>query len=162
MDTYTVMDVWSFYNLGFQTFDVLNLNPEISSHTFRSINAFGLSKKHRVFSVITIETCQCHFTMFCLSCNASRMAECQRISKLRCLSCNRDWPWSTVLKELAVLNIRMADGPVCEEASCVIKCCCLNKKSGNSTVDICLADNRDSFFVQKGICCTWHNSDFTL
>ena len=24
MDTYTVMDVWSFYNLGFQTFDVFH------------------------------------------------------------------------------------------------------------------------------------------
>ena len=162
MDTYAVMDIWSLYDLSFQTFDILHFNPQVSTHSFRSVNAFGFSKKHGVFSVITIKTCQSNFSMFCFCCNASRMAECQRISKLRCFSCNRNRPWSAMLKKLAVLNIRMTDSPVCKEASGIVKCCCLNKKSCNCSVNVSLTYNRNSLFVQKSICCTWHNSDFTL
>ena len=90
------------------------------------------------------------------------MAECQRISKLRCFSCNRNRPWSAMLKKLAVLNIRMTDSPVCKEASGIIKCCCLNKKSCNCSMNVSLTYNRNSLFVQKSVCCTWHNSNLTL
>ena len=117
VDTDTVMDVWSLNQFSLKTFDILNLNPEISSHTFRAIDTFCISKKKRILSVISVKTNQRNIAMFCLSCDASRMIECQRVSKLRCLFCNGDRPWSAMLKKLAVFYIRMADGPVSEEAS---------------------------------------------
>ena len=79
MDTYAVMDIWSLYDLSFQTFDILHFNPQVSTHSFRSVNAFGFSKKHGVFSVITIKTCQCYLTMLYLCHNASQMRKCKRI-----------------------------------------------------------------------------------
>ena len=147
VDTNTVMDVWSLNQFCLKTFDVLNLNPEVSSHTFRAINTFCVSKKKRILSVISVKTNQRNIAVFCLSCDASRMIECQRVSKLRCLFCDGNRPWSAVLKKLAILYVRMTDCPVSEEASCLAHASCLYHKSCDCTMDICLTYSRDSLVI---------------
>ena len=67
-----------------------------------------------------------------------------------------------MLQQLAVLVVRVTYGPVSEEASLIVHTCCLNHQRGDCTVDIGLADNRDSLFVQQGVCCTRHDADLTL
>ena len=67
-----------------------------------------------------------------------------------------------MLQQLAVLVVWVTYGPVSEEASLIVHTCCLNHQRGDCTVDIGLADNRDSLFVQQGVCCTRHDADLTL
>ena len=143
------MDVRSFYDLGFQSFDIFYFYPEVSSHSLRSVHTFGISKEEGIFSIVSIEACQGNFSVFCLSCDRTRMAECQRIGDLWCFSCHGDRPWSAVLQKLTIFDIRMADGPVCKEASGISHSCCLYHQCGDRTVNVSFADNRDSFFVQK-------------
>ena len=54
---------------------------------------------------------------------------------------------AAMLKKLAVFYIRMADGPVSEEASCFAHTCCLYHKSCDRTVDICLTYSRDTLVI---------------
>ena len=56
MDADAVVDVWSFYDFGFETFDVLYFYPEVSTHSLRSVDSFGIAEEKGVFTVISIET----------------------------------------------------------------------------------------------------------
>ena len=112
-----MMDVRAFHNLGFQALDVFHFYPQIGSHSFGAVHAFGVSKKQGVFSVVTIETAQGNFAVFRFCGNASRMVECQRVGNLRSLSGNGDGPRAAVLQQFSIGDIRMTDGPVCEEAA---------------------------------------------
>ena len=56
MDADAVVNVWSFYDFGFETFDVLYFYPEVSAHSLRSVDSFGIAKEKGVFAIISIET----------------------------------------------------------------------------------------------------------
>ena len=67
-----------------------------------------------------------------------------------------------MLQQLAVLVVRVAYRPVCKEASLIVQAGSLYHQRRDGSMDIRLTDNRDSLFVQKGVCCARHNADLTL
>ena len=67
-----------------------------------------------------------------------------------------------MLKQLAVLVVRVAHRPVCKEASLIIQAGSLYHQRCDGAVDIRLTDNRNSLFVQQGVCRTRHDADLTL
>ena len=67
-----------------------------------------------------------------------------------------------MLKQLAVLVVRVAHRPVGKEASLIVSAGSLYHQSGDGAMDIGLTDNRNSLFVQQGVCRTRHDADLTL
>ena len=67
-----------------------------------------------------------------------------------------------MLQQLAVLVVRVAYRPVGKEASLIVSAGSLYHQSGDGAMDIGLTDNRNSLFVQQGVCRTRHDADLTL
>ena len=55
MNTDAVMDVWSFYNLCFQTFPIFYLYPDIGSFGVWTVYRFGIAKKQGIFAVVAVK-----------------------------------------------------------------------------------------------------------
>src|SRR5699024_6012062 len=113
--------------------DVLHLYPQIRSHTLGAVHALGRSKKHGILAVVPVKAAEGNLSVLRLRGDASRMVESQRIGDLRRLPCHGNRPGSAVLQKLAVRNIRMADGPVREEAADLSHACRLHQKGGDGS-----------------------------
>ncbi|GFI52971.1 hypothetical protein IMSAGC021_01280 [Muribaculaceae bacterium] len=157
-----MMDIRPFHDLCLQTLDVIHFHPEIGAHALRSFHALRVSEQHGIFPVVAVESRQCHLPVFCLCRDAARMIKSKGIGQFRFLLRHRDRPRAAVLQQFAVFNIRMSDSPVRKEAPCAVQRRRLHQQRRDRAVDIRLADNRDPFLVQQGICRAGHDTQFAL
>ena len=90
------------------------------------------------------------------------MVKGQRVGKLWLFLGNGYRPWAAVLQQFPVLNIRMADSPVSEEASLLSHSSRLYQQRGNGSVNIRLAYDRDSLFIEDRVGRARHDAKFCL
>ena len=88
--------------------------------------------------------------------------ESQRVGELGLDRCAAAGPGATVLQQLAVLVVGMANGPVGEHAAVTAQVGGLDHERGDGAVDVGLADDGDTHLVEDGVGGAGHNAQLVL
>ena len=157
-----MVDVRTLHNLSFQPLDVIHLDPEVGSHTGRTLHPFRITQQQGVFSVISVKSCQRNLSVFCLGSHGAGVIKSKRIGNSGRFFCHGYGPWAAMLQQFPVGNIRMAYGPVRKKASVLSHSGCLDQQSRNGSVNIRFTDNGISFLIQQSVGGAGHNTDLGL
>ena len=81
VDAHAVVDVRSFDDLGLESLDVVDLDPEIGAHALRAVDALGIAQKQGVLAVVSVEAAEGDLAVLRFRGDRARMIKCQRVGQ---------------------------------------------------------------------------------